>query len=114
MNAVCRAVTFISYHIPLMEDMGEMPQYSTIGFFDGMFTEKLDVEYGKNDLKKLWKYNIKKTAESKGRYSYQNIFCFSEDCWNHYTDTEFWQEMSDFEYPLLFVVFFAAERLYDR
>lgn len=105
MNAVCRAVTFISYHIPLMEDMGEMPQYSTIGFFDGMFTEKLDVEYGKNDLKKLWKYNIKKTAESKGRYSYQNIFCFSEDCWNHYTDTEFWQEMSDFEYPLLFVVF---------
>ena len=105
MNAVCRAVTFISYHIPLMEDMGEMPQYSTIGFFDGMFTEKLDVEYGKNDLKKLWKYNIKKTAESKGRFSYQNIFCFSEDCWNHYTDTEFWQEMSDFEYPLLFVVF---------
>ena len=35
MNAVCRAVTFISYHIPLMEDMGEMPQYSTIGFLMG-------------------------------------------------------------------------------
>ena len=105
METVCRAITFINYHIPLTENLGEVPQYSTVGFFDGMFTEKLTVDYGKYDLKNLWKYNIRKTSESQGKFSYQNIFCFSQDNWNHYTDTEFWLEDSDFDYPLLFVVF---------
>lgn len=105
METVCRAITFINYHIPLTESLGVAPQYSTIGFFDGMFTEKLMIDYKKYDLKNLWKYNIKKTAESQGKFSYQNTFCFSEDHWNHYTDTEFWKEDSDLNYPLLFVVF---------
>lgn len=105
MEAVCRAITFINYHIPLTESEGIIPQYSTVGFFDGMFTEKLKVNYENNDLKSLWRYTVKKTAESQGKYSYQNIFGFSEDSWNHYTDEEFWKEDSDSDYPLLFVVF---------
>lgn len=105
MEAVCRAITFISYHIPLTEDKGIVPQYSTVGFFDGMFTERLCVDYEKNDLKNLWRYTVRRTAASEGKFSYQNIFGFSEDSWNHYTDEEFWKDDSDFSYPLLFVVF---------
>lgn len=105
MNTVCRAITFMSYHIPLAEDLGKTPQYSTIGFFDGMFTERIKIDYERDDLKSLWKYSVKKTAESQGKFSYQNIFCFSKEEWNHYTDMEFWQEDTDSEFPLLFVVF---------
>lgn len=106
MNTVCRAITFINYHIPITENMGNVPQYSTIGFFDGMFTERLTVDNSEGyDLKKLWKYNVRKTAESQGKYSYQNIFCFSQNGWNHCFDENFWQEDLDEEYPLLFVVF---------
>ena len=105
MGIICRAITFINYHIPLTEDMGASPQYSTVGFFDGMFTEKLTVNYEKNDLKNLWKYTVRKTAESQGKFSYQNIFCFSEDDWNNCTDEEFWMKDSDSDYPLLFIVF---------
>lgn len=102
MNTVCRAITFINYHIPITEEMGNMPQYSTIGFFDGMFTERLTVDNSEGyDLKKLWKYSVRKTAESQGKYSYQNIFCFSQNEWNHYLDESLWQEDLDEEYPLL-------------
>lgn len=105
MEAVCRAITFINYHIPLTESEGTIPQYSTVGFFDGMFTERLKVNYENNDLKSLWRYTVRKTAASQGKFSYQNIFGFSEDTWNHCTDEEFWKEDSDCDYPLLFVVF---------
>lgn len=105
MAAVCRAITFISYHIPFATDKGIIPQYSTVGFFDGMFTERLSVDYEKNDLKNLWKYTVRRTATSEGTFSYQNIFGFSEDSWNHCTDQEFWTDDADCAYPLLFVVF---------
>lgn len=105
MEAVCRAITFINYHIPLTESEGSIPQYSTVGFFDGMFTERLEVRYEDNDLRNLWKYTVRTTADSQGKFSYQNIFGFSEDSWNHCTDEEFWKEDCDLEYPLLFVVF---------
>lgn len=105
MEVVCRAITFINYHIPLTEDKGNMPHYSTVGFFDGMFTESLTVDYEKADLKELWKYTVRTTAESQGKFSYQNIFGFSEDSWNSCTDEIFWQEKSDSDYPLLFVTF---------
>lgn len=105
MGAVCRAITFINYHIPLTEGRGITPQYSTVGFFDGMFTERLTVDYEEHDLKNLWRYTVRRTAESEGKFSYQNIFGFSEDSWNRCTDEEFWQENSDSDYPLLFVVF---------
>lgn len=105
MDIVCRAITFINYHIPLAEELGTAPQYSTIGFFDGMFTERIKIDYGKEDLKSLWKYSVRKTAESQGKFSYQNIFCFSKDDWNLCADIDFWQEKADSEFPLLFVVF---------
>lgn len=105
METICRAITFINYHIPLSMDQGELPQYTTTGFFDGMFTEKLFIEYERQDLKNLWKYNVRKTAESCGKFSYQNIFGFSLDSWNQCTDEEFWAEQADTDYPLLFVVF---------
>lgn len=105
MKAVCRAITFINYHIPLTESSGIKPQYSTVGFFDGMFTERLEVNYEKDNLKSLWRYTVRKTAKSQGKFSYQNIFGFSEDSWNYCKDEEFWKKDSDSEYPLLFVVF---------
>ncbi len=105
MEAVCRAITFINYHIPLTEGEGVKPQYCTVGFFDGMFTERLTVGYNENDLKSLWRYSVNKTAESQGKFSYQNIYGFSEDSWNRCTDEEFWKNESDAEFPLLFVVF---------
>lgn len=105
MEDVCRAITFINYHIPLTESAGIKPQYSTVGFFDGMFTESLRVDYENDDLKSLWRYTVRKTAESQGKFSYQNIFGFSKDSWNDCTDEEFWKEDSDSAFPLLFVVF---------
>lgn len=105
MDTICRAITFINYHIPLAADEGIKPPYGTIGFFDGMFTEKLDINYNKYDMKQLWKYTVKKTAESQGKFSYQNIFGFSKNSWNLYTDEDFWAEGSDHSFPLLFVTF---------
>lgn len=106
MEAVCRAITFISYHIPLTADVGKkIPQYSTLGFFDGMLTERLYINCAESDLKTLWRYTVQRTAESEGKFSYQNIFGFSEDSWNHCTDEEFWKDDSDLDYPLLLVVF---------
>lgn len=104
-HSICRAVTFINYHIPLAGEIKDVPPYTTIGFFDGLFTERLDFEYSKQDLKELWKYMVKKTAGSQGQYSYQNIFCFSEDAWNNQTDEYFWSIEADKKFPLTFVVF---------
>lgn len=105
MSTICRAITFINYHIPLRAHEGGITPYCTIGYFDGLFSEKLNIEYETQDLKELWEYTIRKTAKSEGIYSYQNIFGFSCDDWNTYTDDEFWDYGSDSRYPLVFVVF---------
>lgn len=111
---VCRAITFINYHIPIRLDaeMGnDFPEYTTIGFFDGMLTERLELDYASDDLKALWKYSLRKTAENRGHYSFQNIFGFSNDEWNQrsrgwkWTDELFWSKEADETYPLTFVVF---------
>lgn len=108
-NDICRAITFINYHIPLVPDLDNeelKEQYLTLGFFDGMITERVNVVYREHGLKELWKYGLKRTKQSKGYYSYQNTFCFSQDEWNEpYTDSEFWGESTDEKYPLTFVVF---------
>lgn len=111
---VCRAITFINYHIPIRLDEGvsnDFPEYTTIGFFDGMLTERLKLDYASDDLKVLWKYSLRKTAENRGYYSFQNIFGFSDDEWNQrsqgqgWTDEQFWSKEADERYPLAFVVF---------
>lgn len=103
-KSVCRAITLYSYHIPIKESCLE-PQYSTIGFFDGMSTEALDIEYEKEDLKALWQYTTKRTKECDGSYSFQNIFALADDEWNsNCTDEEFWSLPTDKQYPLTFVV----------
>lgn len=111
---VCRAITFINFHIPIRLDAGmstDFPEYTTIGFFDGMLTERLELDYASDDLKALWKYSLRKTAENNGHYSFQNIFGFSSDEWNRrssewkWTDEMFWSEEADEAYPLTFVVF---------
>lgn len=70
---ICRAITFINYHIPMVIEENTEIQYTTVGFFDGMLTERLEINYGRNELKQLWKYGLKRTAKSMGQYSYQNI-----------------------------------------
>lgn len=97
---------FINYHIPLSECDGDEIQYVSIGYFDGMITKRLDVDYEKTDLKELWKYSIESSIESQGKYSHQKIFCFSRDSWNKWNDEYFWAANTDKIYPLSFVVFF--------
>lgn len=101
---ICRAITFINYHIPVVLHSEIDIQYSTIGFFDAMCTEMIPVSYESDELKFLWRYNLRQTKKSMGRYSFQNIFCFSKDAWNHFEDTAFWDENTDSHYPLNFVV----------
>lgn len=105
MNEHCRAFTFINYHIPLTPNMGMTPDYSTVGFFDGLFTRAWDVDYSGENLRSLWRYILEKAAESKGIFSYQNIFGISRDEWNDCSDAEFWSEETDKSFPLTFVVF---------
>lgn len=101
---ICRAITYINYHVPPVVEK-EVPPYITLGFFDGMLTERLEVSYEEQELKSLWKYGIKRTDKQLGQYSYQNIFCISRDEWNPCSDEKFWTEDTNKEYPLTFIVF---------
>lgn len=105
MSEVCRAITFINYHIPYREHEELDFNYTTLGFFDGMDTKALSVDYAKEGLFALWQYILERTAKSNGLYSYQNIFCFSDDNWNSCTDNEFWSLEADKKFPLTFVSF---------
>lgn len=102
---ICRAITFINYHIPPVLDAGMVPPYITLGFFDGMLTERLDVCYREEELKSLWRYSIKRMDKRLGQYSYQNIFCFGRDDWNQCSDESFWSDRVNKEYPLTLIVF---------
>lgn len=109
---VCRAITFISYHIP-MTGVSKNIEYTTLGFFDGMHTERLKLDYGCRGLDELWRYTIRCTAAAEGKHSYQNIFCFSDDSWNDWTDEDFWrqeQEDDEEQYPLTVVVFLQLQK----
>lgn len=110
---ICRAITFINYHIPIPPDAAIETQYATMGFFDGMATEALEVNYSEEGLKTLWKYGLKKTIENKGVYSYQSTYCFSRDEWNSCQDEVFWGEETDRKYPLTFVVFLQLKEYRD-
>lgn len=104
-NCVCRALTFMSYHIPLPKGIENDSQYKTIGFFDGLYTEQISLDYMQEDLHPLWEYTSKRTKNNKGYYSFQNIFGFSRDAWNDCEDEKFWSKETDQQYPLTFVVF---------
>lgn len=108
---ICRAFTFINYHIPMRRDKKseKKPEYITIGFFDGMFTERISFDYSRDSLKPLWEYAVSKTAENDGSYSHQNIFGFVMDDENasdqqKLTDEVFWSEEKNRQYPLTIVV----------
>lgn len=103
-DSICRAFTFINYHIPLTKSETVSVPYLTLGFFDGMFTERVKTEYKHKDLKSLWKYTIKRTQDNKGKYSCQHIFGFSKDNWNKYSDESFWSNQEEINNPLVFVV----------
>lgn len=106
-NAVCRAITLYSYQIPIrLGSMLVQSQYSTMGFFDEMSTELLDVNYITDDLSNLWNYIMEQNKKCDGSYSFQNIFLMADDDWNEgCTDRELWCEETDREYPLTMVVF---------
>ncbi|MDE7212476.1 MAG: hypothetical protein K2O03_13680 [Lachnospiraceae bacterium] len=77
--------------------------YTTLGFFDGMDTKEISVDYEKKGLYALWQHILDRTAQSNGLYSYQNVFCFSDDEWNCCNDKDFWDKRTDEQYPLTFV-----------
>lgn len=104
-NAICRAITLYSYHIPLRKS-GLCAEYSTIGFFDGMTTTKIPLDYSKGDLGALWQHTLDETGKCDGTYSFQNIFGMAEEEWNtDCTDEVFWAESTDRQYPLTLVAF---------
>lgn len=104
-NSICRAITLYSYHIPV-RNSGLSAEYSTIGFFDGMTTKRIQLEYSTNDLRALWQHTIEETGKCDGTYSFQNIFGIAEEGWNtECTDEFFWEEETDRQYPLTMVVF---------
>ena len=70
MSEVCRAITFINYHIPYRQHEELDFNYTTMGFFDGMDTKALTVDYAKEGLRVLWQYVLERTAKSNGLYSY--------------------------------------------
>lgn len=108
---ICRAFTFINYHIPQKYDTLEeySPEYSTTGFFDGLRTESLELDYSTKQFYSLWKYTLKRTAESTGQYSYQNIFGFGNNAWNPCADVEFWSDKTNRAFPLTFIVFLQLQ-----
>lgn len=112
--AGCRAITLINYHIPMAEDiknadMNADIKYITMGFFDGMMTKKIELSEHDLNQKNLWEYELFRTAESEGKYSYQNIICFECDKKSTYTDEEMWSEETDKLFPLTFLTFLQLE-----
>lgn len=107
---VCRSIMFINYHIPVpvIDEENEI-EYSAVGFFDGMNTERISVTYGKDDFKPLWEYSMRKMKMRQVSYSYQNTFAFSDDGWNSQSDEIFWSEDTNKRYPLTFVTFFQLK-----
>ncbi|MCC8150041.1 MAG: hypothetical protein LIO96_00865 [Lachnospiraceae bacterium] len=107
-KCLCRMITFVNYHVPstLLKGVNK-PSYVTMGFFDGMLTEVVPLDYGRTDLKPLWKQSIRVSGQSKGAYSCQNTFCFSQDDWSSSaSDSDFWDVLTDKQYPLCFIVYF--------
>lgn len=106
---ICRAITFINYHIPVQKINEDEIEYSAIGFFDGMKTEAISLKFAEDDFKPLWKHTMHNMKMNAGHYSYQNIFAFSNDEWNDHSDDEFWNEEQNKSFPLTFVVFLQLQ-----
>lgn len=108
-DTVCRAITFINYNIPIRggnNNWDGFAEYYTTGFFDRMYTKRVDCNYADEQLKMLWDYSIECIAKGDGRYAHQNVYCFSKDVWNReVTDQEFWDCEKHEEMLLTFVVF---------
>lgn len=102
---VCRSITFVNYHIPVPMINENDIEYSAVGFFDGMKTENIPIDFSKDGFGDLWKYSMKNMKMKQGHYSYQNIFTFGNDNWNNQKDAYFWSEERNKHYPLTFIVF---------
>lgn len=108
-NIICRSFTFFTNRIPLgSEGLPDRCQYTSIGFFDGLQTEAVEVDYEKHALKAMWKYILELTRDDTGEFSHQNVFGIGDDGWNNISDTKFWDSGNNEEYPLTFVVFLQA------
>ena len=107
--AVCRAITFINYNMPIRkgEDVWEgYEKYYTTGFFDCMYTKRVACLYKTEQLQELWKYGISCITRGQGRYAHQSIFCFSQNSWNSdVSDEAFWSPDKYEDMLLTFVVF---------
>ena len=108
-DTICRAITFINYNIPIRKGSNiwtGFAEYYTTGFFDRMYTKRVDCNYASKQLRGLWDYNIDCIAKGDGTYAHQNVYCFSKDEWNEgITDEEFWDYEKYAEMLLTFVIF---------
>ena len=107
---ICRAITFINYHIPIQNINEEEMEYSAIGFFDGMKTESIPISIKENDFKSLWEHTMYNMKKEEGHYSYQNIFVFGDDDWNQYSDEIFWEKEQNKKTPLTFIVYLQLQK----
>lgn len=110
-NAVCRAITFINYNMPIRgkkDKWDGFDKYYTTGFFDCMYTKRVACRYDEEQLKELWDYGMECATRGEGKYAHQNIFCFSMESWNDIYDEEFWAADKDENTLLTFVTFVQA------
>ncbi len=112
-GSICRAISFVSNHVPEPvedEDLVVNTEYVTLGFFDGMRTKRVPLDYKNTDFMPLWEHSVRTADESQGAHSIQTVLCFGSDEWNQVSDGTFWPEEGDgndidSEYPLCFTVF---------
>ena len=105
MKEICRSFVFFNYHIPMEIEHDLKFSYITTGFFDGMNTEIIKIDFKNNNFSELWEYNLKWYSDEKRDYSHQNVFAFGNDKWNMCSDDFFWSDETSKNFPLTFVVF---------
>lgn len=113
-TTICRSFAFINLNIP--PQISPAPDstdrfkcnYLTIGFFDGLKTELLDLsDKDQRSLSSMWYYNEKLALAMDGRHSFQNTFGFRNV--DRAEDLDFWSDETVKKYPLTFVTFLQMQ-----
>lgn len=108
-TTVCRSFAFINLNIPPQINPAPFDcNYLTIGFFDGLKTELLDLPEGnQRSLSSMWYYNEQLALAMDGRYSFQNTFGFRDI--DRAEELYFWSDETVRKYPLTFVTFLQMQ-----
>lgn len=106
-DSICRTFEFINYNIPPDASDSEFKfNYTTIGFFDALRTDRLGGDgRSSQTLDEFGRCNEAYALHLDGRYSFQNMLAIRKGYAEE--DDEFWKE--DHDMPLCFVAFFQLK-----